>query len=95
MDMLESLQIEVASLAIILLRIQTSKADQAVWMCKLVAVCTFVVRMQQNRAEAHIINIGITHAFSCINICRVPRKLFEHEADRPSIQTSPEGPGKC
>ena len=25
-------------------------------------------------------NIGITHVFSCINICRVPRKLFEHEA---------------
>ena len=39
--------------------------------------------------------IGITHVFSCINICRVPRMLFEHEADRPSIQTSSEGPGKC
>ena len=25
-------------------------------------------------------NIGIIHAFSCINICRIPRKLFEHEA---------------
>ena len=32
--------------------------------------------------------------FSCINICRVPRKLFEHEAVRPSVQTSSEGPGK-
>ena len=31
-------------------------------------------------------NIGITHVFSCINICRVPRMLFEHEADRPSVQ---------
>ena len=40
-------------------------------------------------------NIGITHVFSCINICWVPRKLFEHEAVRPSVQTSPEGPGKC
>ena len=40
-------------------------------------------------------NIGITHVFSCINICRVPRKVFEHEVDRPSAQTSPEGPGKC
>ena len=39
--------------------------------------------------------IGITHVFSCINICRVPRMLFEHEADRPSVQTSSEGPGKC
>ena len=33
--------------------------------------------------------------FSCINICRVPRMLFEQEADRPSAQTSSEGPGKC
>ena len=39
--------------------------------------------------------IGITHVFSCINICRVPRKVFQHEVDRPSAQTSPEGPGKC
>ena len=30
--------------------------------------------------------IGITHVFSCVNICRVPRMLFEHEADRPSVQ---------
>ena len=31
----------------------------------------------------NLVNIGITHVFSCINICRVPRKLFEHEAVRP------------
>ena len=24
-------------------------------------------------------NVGITHVFSCVNICRVPRKLFEHK----------------
>ena len=30
-------------------------------------------------------NIRITHVFSCINICRVPGMLFEHEADRPSV----------
>ena len=40
-------------------------------------------------------NIGITHVFSCVNICRVPRKLFEHKAVRPSVQTPSEGPGKC
>ena len=40
-------------------------------------------------------NIGITHVFSCINICRVPEKLFEYEAARPSVKTSSEGPGKC
>ena len=40
-------------------------------------------------------NIGITHGFSCINICRVPRKLFEHEVARPSVQISSEGLGKC
>ena len=34
-------------------------------------------------------NIGITHVFSFINICRVPRMLFEHEAERPSVQHHP------
>ena len=37
-------------------------------------------------------NIGITHVFSCINICRIPRMLFEHEADRPSVQHHPRDP---
>ena len=37
-------------------------------------------------------NIGITHVFSCINICRVPRMLFELEADRPSFQNHPRDP---
>ena len=36
--------------------------------------------------------IGITHAFSWINIRRVPRMLFEHEADRPSVQHHPRDP---
>ena len=31
------------------------------------------------------VNIGIVHGFSCINICWVPRKLFEHESARPSV----------
>ena len=39
-------------------------------------------------------NIGITHVFSCINICRVPRKLFGHKVVRPSVQTLSKGPGK-
>ena len=26
-------------------------------------------------------NIGINHGFECINIRRVPRKVFEHEAE--------------
>ena len=42
-----------------------------------------------------LIIIGITHVFSCINICRVPRKLFELEVVRQSVQTSSEGPDKC
>ena len=25
--------------------------------------------------------IGINHGFECINICQVPRKVFEHEAE--------------
>ena len=40
----------------------------------------------------YVVNIGITHVFSCINICQVPRKLFEHEDVRPSVQTSPNDP---
>ena len=36
-----------------------------------------------------LFSIGITHVFSCINICRVPRMLFEHEADRPSVRHHP------
>ena len=39
--------------------------------------------------------IGIKHVFSCINICQVPRKLFEQETDRPGGQISSVGPGKC
>ena len=35
--------------------------------------------------------LGIIHGFSCINICRLLRSLFEHKADKPSAQTSPEG----
>ena len=46
-------------------------------------------------SETHLLNIGITHVFSCIYICRVPRKLFEHKAVRLSVQTSSAGPGKC
>ena len=30
-------------------------------------------------------NIGISHGFSCNDICRVPRKLFEHEAASSNI----------
>ena len=37
----------------------------------------------------------VTHGFSYINIFRVPRKLFEQEAARQSVQISSEGPGKC
>ena len=37
-------------------------------------------------------NIGIIYVFSCIYICRVPRKLFEHEAARPNVKTTSEGP---
>ena len=34
-----------------------------------------------------------TCLFHCINTCRVPRKMFEHEADRPRVQTASLGPG--
>ena len=35
------------------------------------------------------------HSAYHINIYWVPRMLFEHVADRLSVQTSSEGPGKC
>ena len=33
--------------------------------------------------------------FHAFNICQVLKKVFEQEVDRPSAQTSPEGPDKC
>ena len=36
-------------------------------------------------------HIGITHVFLCINICQVPRKLFEHEATRPECSKLSQG----
>ena len=59
--------------------------------CTVIFVRSALQFMTLNRR----LNIGIAHVFSCIDIRRVPRKLFEHEAVRPSVQTSSEGPGKC
>ena len=36
-----------------------------------------------------------TFLFHCINICRVPRKMFEHSALRSCVQTTSSGPVKC
>ena len=40
-------------------------------------------------------NIGLKHVLSCITPCRAQVELFEHECSKPSVQTSPEKPGKC
>ena len=51
----------------------------------LVRVCEIEIsHMGKNSGNTDLVckNIWITHAFSCINICQVPRKLFEHEAAR-------------
>ena len=53
--------------------------------------------LSKEQEEIHVLfehgseleNMGIKHVFSCINICRVQRMLFEHEADRPSVQHHP------
>ena len=37
-------------------------------------------------------SVGITHVISCINICHVAMMLFEHEADRQSVQHHPRDP---
>ena len=34
----------------------------------------------------NVMKFVITLGFSCLNICWVPRMLFEHEADRSSFQ---------
>ena len=50
------------------------------------ACCLQSVQQQAEtifESETNVI-IGITHVSSCINICRVPRKVFEHEAVRLS-----------
>ena len=36
-------------------------------------------------------NIGINHGFSCSNLHRVPRKVFEHEPCGASVQTPSKG----
>ena len=57
--------------------------------------CPIVVHLTQylnTFYDGAYTNIGITHVISCINICRVPRMLFEHEADRPSVQHHPRDP---
>ena len=62
-------------------------------------ILVFLCHIYSEWPSLHIMfyldNIGITHIFSCINICGVPGKLFEHEAMRSSVQTSSEGHGKC
>ena len=40
-------------------------------------------------------HIRITHGFSCINICGILSKLFEHGAPKPTDKISFEGSGKC
>ena len=77
------------------------------WKAEFLTVCFFYAikevkaKTQSKKCEMDIIlslllyigwNIGITHVFLCINICRVPRMLFEHEADRPSVQHHPKDP---
>ena len=50
---------------------------------------THTIHMQLSSGDIGIkFIIWIKHVFSCI--CRVPRKLFEHEADRLNVQTSHE-----
>ena len=45
--------------------------------------CT-VLRISPAHAKTQ--TIGIKHVISCINICRVPSKLFEHDADRSFLR---------
>ena len=57
-----------------------------------ITIPTQMLAARAPQAKMQLTNIGITHVFSCINICRAPRMLFEHEADRPSVQHHPRDP---
>ena len=39
------------------------------------------VTLKNTETEPQKYIIGINHGFECINIRRVPRKVFEHEAE--------------
>ena len=55
----------------------------------LVGVCEIELSNMGNYKGISVLvceNIGITHVFSCINICLVPRMLFQHKADRPIVK---------
>ena len=54
--------------------------------------CSFDNGFKQNRATKSMREYRDHTCFSCINICRVLRMLFEHEADRPSVQHHPRDP---
>ena len=73
----------------LILRSRNYDVFDRVWVCVL-----FLPQILSNQLCIAKNTIGIIRVFSCINICRVPRKLFEHEAARPNVQTSTEGPGK-
>ena len=53
-------------------------------------VCHSTCLLVSRKKQAY--NIGIAHVFSCINICRVSRMLFEYEAERPSVHHHPRDP---
>ena len=64
-------------------------------VCAVCRFCYKYVFAKSEKSDLWFIIIGITHVSSCINTCWVPRKLFEHEANRLSSQTCAEGGGKC
>ena len=55
---------------------------------------TFSVLLMQKSGKI-CKNKDHTCLFYCINICRVPRTIFEQSAKRPHVQTASSGPGKC
>ena len=54
---------------------------------------TIHVQLSSGDIGLNVYTIGIKHVFSCI--CSVPRRLFEHAADRLSVQTSHEDPASA
>ena len=103
-DLLEYRNLSVASIVIIcsferMAKTHTRLHGYAGWSVSMLFPCN-TNRFSHDGAIENILSLKTAdyrnHAcFSCINICRVQRKLFDQETIRQSVQTSPKGLRKC
>ena len=66
------------------------------WIGVLAYLCLWHQRFYQDLSHLSLAyNIGITHVFHALTFAGSRGRCLEHEAHRPSAQTSPKVPGKC